>query len=1305
MWLKNLTPVGFVSAIVVNYGYDKLMDLLELDTAKDKLSRYASKGVSVVKNRLEGPQQQPIFTKEYGGGKKESSRIILTNSRQLQSKFKHALDFGIEGIQIIHGTYRNANNPVVFYLNPETGLNIISTASGQFISGAKLSSAQVNDILKKQFLCLLASDKIDPSDFETAFLQIRRDDSYLLSGLFNKKILKILDTFFLDLDEYNPEELFDSNDKFNINENELKKRALKHPEGHWAPLDEKIQVTENGVNNCLFDTVVAQVPSSERASSGITSGDKIRPLIAQEIETNPAITNKFLYQAEQLSYVNAATMMVGGSPLSTIADGLITADNGAMWLKNLTPVGFVSPIVVNYGYDKLMDLLELDTAKDKLSTFLQGFDSDLNKEQADILANVSVTFAKEAGRVLTHKYASKGVHAVKNRLGGPEKQLTFVKEYTGGKKEGLAKGIAQECRQLDCLERKIGKSSEFHRSESITKAAQSKVSDLTNAFKKQEGWGDIKPIKVYESPNGHKYILDGHHRFAAAKNAKIDIQYEIVSESQLNSYGYKSSYEVIAAATEQYRVSDVLRAVREKQIPKEGTIQGGKYYFHGIGCRIIYANKVLNYDYSLQGHVGGVSKHDIIDYLKSIGEMVGEKDIEKALENLVQSGLSKPKYQITLRSAPTVSLARAAIQALCYLKKKLHYDVVDGKIVPIDYANTGVFQQMTVWGDGLSQMLQMKEGLPLHPENISTNFLSIPDTLSSQAFTPLIAADGSEKGGNEIDYYNVGHYEVALGTDGNPLKDDHGNLQIFVVDKVIERPRVAGSANIFRFYQTNYSTLSMGHVPTENTSTGVSFVGLEPKGPFTHLREQNQRIPATTYNTRYHKWGKFKGVFNIYNTFTKDETKLSLGPPFVSDRTLYVPADRGILGHLGVNYDNTEGCILIGSSYKKSAPIFGKLRNPITDEVIINTKTKEAEKGPIIDPKTKKQRQDVIIERSPENLEKLHDGFKKSGLQNPGTDDEYYNAEIRIEEVYEEFGQVSKKSSYTLSIMLVLLSSYKTFQEADLSNKIRFNTYVDRGIFWNECHFRILESEGKERKKWIFLLFKALPTNFETFFKIMNGHEIGFIGDTLYSVGDTLEVSNPEPHPLINPWSKFKPTFKKVPTVSDLPREELSAHNKKYTEKLFNRIREQCIKEGEDLSTYNPIPYGLAIEFDDSSGALSEVKRIVPPELYYERMIAIGIGGFWNSHHKDLQLTLRRLMYQDIRLAVLTLEKYTDDEIASFFYFLFDGPHPEDKKLDYKEMCAYFTSSKNDRLLNLVRKAYKQSEIDVVKYFSGWFED
>jgi hypothetical protein len=103
-----------------------------------------------------------------------SSSILNFAAKQLQSKFKHAADFGVAGnysranaanfssainqhinalgTEVIHGTYRNANNPVVFYLNRTTGLNVIATPSGQFISGARLTAPQVNDILTKGFL-------------------------------------------------------------------------------------------------------------------------------------------------------------------------------------------------------------------------------------------------------------------------------------------------------------------------------------------------------------------------------------------------------------------------------------------------------------------------------------------------------------------------------------------------------------------------------------------------------------------------------------------------------------------------------------------------------------------------------------------------------------------------------------------------------------------------------------------------------------------------------------------------------------------------------------------------------------------------------------------------------------------------------------------------------------------------------------------------------------------------------------------------------------------------------------------------
>lgn len=107
-------------------------------------------------------------------GVNNSSNILLNTSRQLQAKFKHARDFGVvgnyskanaakfssalnqhinaSGTQVIQGVYRNASNPVTFYLNPQTGLNVIASPAGQFISGAALSTAQVQGILTKRFL-------------------------------------------------------------------------------------------------------------------------------------------------------------------------------------------------------------------------------------------------------------------------------------------------------------------------------------------------------------------------------------------------------------------------------------------------------------------------------------------------------------------------------------------------------------------------------------------------------------------------------------------------------------------------------------------------------------------------------------------------------------------------------------------------------------------------------------------------------------------------------------------------------------------------------------------------------------------------------------------------------------------------------------------------------------------------------------------------------------------------------------------------------------------------------------------------
>ncbi len=97
----------------------------------------------------------------------EASTVLLRTPLQLQKKFKHAGDFGVDGghskanaakfsaaihrhinaagTQRIVGTCRNA--PAAHYLDPKTGLNVVSDLDGNFITGFRLGSGQLDDVL------------------------------------------------------------------------------------------------------------------------------------------------------------------------------------------------------------------------------------------------------------------------------------------------------------------------------------------------------------------------------------------------------------------------------------------------------------------------------------------------------------------------------------------------------------------------------------------------------------------------------------------------------------------------------------------------------------------------------------------------------------------------------------------------------------------------------------------------------------------------------------------------------------------------------------------------------------------------------------------------------------------------------------------------------------------------------------------------------------------------------------------------------------------------------------------------------
>lgn len=70
-------------------------------------------------------------------------------------------------------------------------------------------------------------DEITSDDFVEFFLHLRREDSYWMSSSFDNRINFIMDTIFMDIDEYTPEELLDSENEYYIDERELRVRLQK----------------------------------------------------------------------------------------------------------------------------------------------------------------------------------------------------------------------------------------------------------------------------------------------------------------------------------------------------------------------------------------------------------------------------------------------------------------------------------------------------------------------------------------------------------------------------------------------------------------------------------------------------------------------------------------------------------------------------------------------------------------------------------------------------------------------------------------------------------------------------------------------------------------------------------------------------------------------------------------------------------------------------------------------------------------------------------------------------------------------
>ncbi len=90
---------------------------------------------------------------------------------------------------------------------------------------------------------------------------------------------------------------------------------------------------------------------------------------------------------------------------------------------------------------------------------------------------------------------------------------------------------------------RTGNPSEFTRTEALTgRGSARQVSEIADSMK-VNGWNG-PPIKVVEV-NGKMYVVDGHHRLAAASQAGVKVQYEVVEPSTVIGPGQWSSVDDI----------------------------------------------------------------------------------------------------------------------------------------------------------------------------------------------------------------------------------------------------------------------------------------------------------------------------------------------------------------------------------------------------------------------------------------------------------------------------------------------------------------------------------------------------------------------------------------------------------------------------------------------------------------------------------------------------------------------------------------------------------------------------------------
>ena len=110
----------------------------------------------------------------------------------------------------------------------------------------------------------------------------------------------------------------------------------------------------------------------------------------------------------------------------------------------------------------------------------------------------------------------------------------------------------------------------------------------------------------------------------------------------------------------------------------------------------------------------------------------------------------------------------------------------------------------------------------------------------------------------------------------------------------------------------------------------------------------------------------------------------------------------------------------------------------------------------------------------------------------------------------------------------------------------------------------------------------------------------------------------------------------------------------------------------------------------------SKLRKYVSDIDYYNKLINISIGGHWEADNISMlqEVLSDNFKSQSVLFSEL-IQKKSKPEIESFWFFFFDGPHPNNPETTriYNEVLSSLDSL-NKGMVPVVKKAYAKVEVD-----------